>query len=257
MSFSTSRPSLRFLIPIRRPRVTWTPTSRGPWNVLQAARELGAVKVVHTSTSEVYGSARTVPIAEDHPLQAQSPYSATKIAADQLALSFHRSLGTPVAIVRPFNTYGPRQSARAVLPTIITQLAAGDRVALGALRPTRDFSFVADTVSGIIAVAESPASIGEVINLGSGFEIAIGDAARLIAELMGKDLNLVDDESRHRPAASEVERLLADNGKARRLLDWQPAYAGRDGLKRGLSETIAWFRDPANLRRYRTDAYVV
>jgi NAD dependent epimerase/dehydratase len=229
----------------------------GALNVVQAARELIALKVVHVSTSEVYGTARSVPISEDHPLQAQSPYSATKIAADQLALSFYRSFGTPVAIVRPFNTYGPRQSARAVLPTIITQLAAGNRVALGALGPTRDFSFAADTVAGIIAVAESAASVGEVINLGSGFEISIGEAAHLIAALMGKDIELVDDSDRHRPPASEVERLLADNGKARRLLGWQPAYAGLDGFKRGLAETIDWFRDPANLRRYRTGAYAV
>jgi NAD dependent epimerase/dehydratase len=230
---------------------------KGVLNVVQAARELGTAKVVHTSTSEVYGTARSVPITEDHPLQGQSPYSATKIAADQLALSFHRSFGTPVAIVRPFNTYGPRQSARAVLPTIITQLAAGSRVSLGALHPTRDFSFVADTVEGMIAVAESAASIGEVINLGSGFEISIGEAARLIATLMGKSLELVDDSSRYRPEASEVERLLADTTKAQRLLGWRPQFAGLDGLRRGLAQTIEWFRDPANLRRYRTDAYVI
>lgn len=230
---------------------------RGILNIVQAARELGTAKVVHTSTSEVYGTARTVPISEEHPLQAQSPYAATKIAADQLALSFHRSFGTPVAVVRPFNTYGPRQSARAVLPTIISQLTAGPRVALGALHPTRDFSFVADTVAGMMAAAESPNSVGEVINLGSGFEISIGEAARLIASLMDKEIELIDDASRYRPAASEVERLLADNSKAERLLGWRPAFAGADGLKRGLLQTIAWFGDPANLRRYRTDAYVI
>ena len=190
-------------------------------------------------------------------MQAQSPYAATKIAADQLALSFHRSFGTPVAVVRPFNAYGPRQSARAVLPTVISQLMAGKRVALGALHPTRDFSFVADTVAGMIAAAESPNSVGEVINLGSGFEISIGEAARLIASLMNKEIELVDDSSRYRPAASEVERLLADNTKAQRLLGWQPSFAGIDGLKRGLLQTIEWFGDPANLRRYRTDAYVI
>jgi len=230
---------------------------KGVLNVVQAARELGTAKVVHTSTSEVYGTARSVPITEDHPLQGQSPYSATKIAADQLALSFHRSFGTPVAIVRPFNTYGPRQSARAVLPTIITQLMVGNRVVLGALHPTRDFSFVADTVDGMIAVAESAASVGEVINLGSGFEISIGEAARLVASLMGKSPELVDDSARHRPAATEVERLLADTTKAQRLLGWRPQFAGLDGLQRGLAPTIEWFRDPANLRRYRTDAYVI
>ena len=230
---------------------------RGTLNVVQAARELGTAKVVHTSTSEVYGTARIVPITEEHPLQAQSPYAATKIAADQLALSFHRSFGTPVAVVRPFNTYGPRQSARAVMPTVISQLMAGNRVALGALHPTRDFNFVADTVAGMIAAAESPNSVGEVINLGTGFEISIGDTARLIASLMNKEIELVDDSSRYRPAASEVERLLADNTKAQRLLGWQPAFAGIDGLKRGLLQTIEWFGDPANLRRYRTDAYVI
>ena len=230
---------------------------KGTLNIVQAARELGTGKIVHTSTSEVYGTARTVPITEDHPLQAQSPYAATKIAADQLALSFHRSFGTPVAVIRPFNTYGPRQSARAVLPSIITQLAVGARVSLGALHPTRDFSFVADTVGGMISAAESPASIGEVINLGSGFEISIGDAARLIASLMQKDIELVDDSSRYRPAASEVERLLADNNKAKRLLGWRPALAGRGGLKAGLQQTIEWFRDPANLRRYRSDLYAI
>jgi dTDP-glucose 4,6-dehydratase len=230
---------------------------KGVLNVLQAARELGTAKVVHTSTSEVYGTARILPISEDHPLQGQSPYAATKIAADQLALSFHRSFDTPVAIVRPFNTYGPRQSARAVLPSIIGQLLVSGRVSLGALHPSRDLSFVSDTVAGIIAVAEQPASIGEVINLGSGYEISVGDAAHLIAELMHKDIELIDDSRRHRPAASEVDRLLADNSKAQRLLGWHPEYAGREGLKRGLSTTIDWFRDPGNLRRYRADAYVI
>jgi NAD dependent epimerase/dehydratase len=230
---------------------------KGTLNVLEAARELGTAKVVHTSTSEVYGTARFVPITEEHPLQGQSPYSATKIAADQLALSFHRSFEMPVAIIRPFNTYGPRQSARAVLPTIITQLQAGRRVALGSLHPTRDFSFVRDTVAGFMAVADSDASIGEVINIGSGFEISVGEAAELIASLMNKPFELVDEKARHRPPASEVERLLADNQKARRLLNWQPSYAGREGLKRGLAETIAWFADLENLRRYRTDAYTI
>lgn len=230
---------------------------RGTLNVLQAARELGIGKLVHTSTSEVYGTARFVPITEEHPLQGQSPYAATKIAADQLALSFHCSFGTPVAIIRPFNTYGPRQSARAVLPTIITQLQTGKRVALGALHPTRDFNYVRDTVAGFIAVAESPASIGEIINIGSGFEISIGEAAELVAELVGRKLELVDEQARHRPEGSEVERLLADNGKAKRLVGWEPEFAGREGLKRGLAETIEWFADPRNLARYRTDAYTI
>jgi NAD dependent epimerase/dehydratase len=229
----------------------------GTLNVLQAARELGAAKVIHTSTSEVYGTAITVPINEHHPLQGQSPYSATKIAADQLALSYYRSFGTPVAVVRPFNTYGPRQSARAVIPTIITQLSHGGRVKLGALHPTRDFNFVADIVAGFIAAAERPESVGETINLGTGFEISIGETARLIASLMGKDIELVDDSIRHRPAASEVERLLCDASKATQLLGWRPSHAGLEGLRRGLNETIAWFSDPGNLSMYRTGAYAI
>lgn len=229
---------------------------KGTLNILQAARELGTAKVIHTSTSEVYGTARTVPIREDHPLQGQSPYSATKIGADHIAMSFHHAFESPVAIVRPFNTFGPRQSARAVIPTVITQLAGGQRrLKLGALAPTRDFSFVADTVSGFIAAAESPASVGEIINLGSGEEISIGDIAGLIADLMGTPFEMEMDAVRLRPKNSEVERLLADNAKARRLIGWEPKYAGRDGLKRGLKETIKWFSDPANLTRYKSDLY--
>lgn len=229
---------------------------KGTLNVLQAARELGVAKVVHTSTSEVYGTARFVPITEDHLLQGQSPYSATKIGADQLALSFFCSFGTPVAIIRPFNAYGPRQSARAIIPTVITQIASGQRrIKLGALHPTRDFSFVADTVRGFMAVADSPEAVGEVINIGSNFEISIGDTARLIAEVMGRDIEIETEEARVRPANSEVERLWADNSKARTLLAWEPQYAGRDGLRRGLAETCAWFRDPGNLSKYRADTY--
>ncbi|MGQ9558028.1 MAG: NAD-dependent 4,6-dehydratase LegB [Desulfurispora sp.] len=230
---------------------------KGTLNLLQAAREVGVEKFIHTSTSEVYGTARFVPINEEHPLQAQSPYAATKVAADQLALSFYLSFGLPVTIVRPFNTYGPRQSARAVIPTIITQLASGQRrLKLGALHPTRDFNYIKDTVSGFIAALAAPNCAGEVINIGSGYEISIGDTARLIAELMGADdLEIVTDEVRLRPAASEVERLCADNSKARRLLGWQPQYAGREGLARGLEETIAWFTNPTNLCRYKAELY--
>lgn len=229
---------------------------KGTLNILQAAREFGVQRVVHTSTSECYGTARFVPITEDHPLQPQSPYSATKIAADQLALSFHLSFGTPVAIIRPFNTYGPRQSARAVIPTIITQIANGaSRIRLGAVSPTRDFNFVRDTVRGFLAVAESPAAVGEVINIGSNFEISVGDTCRLIAEVMGREVEIETDEQRLRPDGSEVERLWADNGKAQRLLGWTPEYGGRDGFARGLAQTIDWFRDPANLSRYKADIY--
>jgi dTDP-glucose 4,6-dehydratase len=229
---------------------------KGTLNVLQAARDLNIKKVIHTSTSEVYGTARSVPIAEDHPLQGQSPYAATKIGADQLALSFYRSFDTPVCVVRPFNTYGPRQSARAIIPAVITQIAAGNRkIRLGALHPTRDFNYVKDTVRGFIACAESDCSIGEVINIGSGYEISIGDTVQLIAEVMGVDIELETEQVRVRPAKSEVERLCADNSKARRLLGWQPCYGGKEGLKRGLSETAGWFLDSGYLKRYKADIY--
>lgn len=229
---------------------------KGTLNILQAARELGVSKVVHTSTSEVYGTAQYVPINEEHPLQGQSPYSASKIGADQMALSFYRSFGTPVAIIRPFNTYGPRQSARAVIPTIITQLAAGkEEIKLGALSPTRDFNFVKDTVSGFISIMNSPQSIGEVINIGSNYEISIGKTVEAIADVMGKSVEIVTDEIRLRPEKSEVERLWADNAKAKRLLSWEPSYGGIDGFKRGLKETVDWFTDQSNLSEYKTDVY--
>ena len=229
---------------------------RGTLNVLQAARELGVKKVVHTSTSEVYGTARFVPITEEHPLQGQSPYSATKIAADQLAYSFYASFGLPVVIARPFNTYGPRQSARAVIPTIITQIANGQRqIKLGAVSPTRDFSYVVDTVAGFVTALESDSGVGEVINLGSNFEISIGDTAHAIAEAMGTSIEIITDEQRLRPEKSEVERLWASNTKARELLGWQPQYGGRDGFMRGLAETISWFRERANLSAYKADIY--
>jgi NAD dependent epimerase/dehydratase len=229
---------------------------KGTLNVVQSARELGVERVVHTSTSEVYGTARFVPITEEHPLQGQSPYSASKIGADQMAQSFHLSFSTPVATIRPFNTYGPRQSARAVIPTIITQIAAGARtLQLGALSPTRDFNYIRDTVRGFVAVAECDAAVGTVVNIGSGHEISIGDTARLIAELMGADVAIASDEQRLRPAGSEVERLCADHSRARALTGWAPEYAGAAGLRRGLGETIAWFREPANLRRYKAGRY--
>jgi dTDP-glucose 4,6-dehydratase len=212
--------------------------------------------VIHTSTSEVYGTARFVPITEEHPLQGQSPYSASKIGADQIALSFHCAFGTPVTVVRPFNTYGPRQSARAVIPTVITQIASGKRqIKLGAVHPTRDFNYVADTVNGFIAALNSDQGAGEVINLGSNFEISIGDTARVIANCMGADIEIVTDQQRLRPEKSEVDRLWAANEKAERLLGWRPAYGGLDGFRRGMAETVAWFRDPANLAAYKPDIY--
>jgi NAD dependent epimerase/dehydratase len=229
---------------------------KGTLNIVQAAQELDVERVVHTSTSEVYGTACFVPITEDHPLRAQSPYSASKIGADQIATSFHLSFGTPVAIIRPFNTYGPRQSARAVIPSIITQIASGSRqIRLGALAPTRDFNYVRDTVRSFVAVAECDSAVGRVVNVGSNYEISVGDTARLIAEVMGADIDIVSDEQRLRPAASEVGRLWADNSLARSLTGWTPEYAGIDGLRRGLQETVAWFSDEANLSRYKTSHY--
>jgi NAD dependent epimerase/dehydratase len=229
---------------------------KGTLNMLQAARELGVAKVVHTSTSEVYGTARFVPITEEHPLQGQSPYSASKIGADQLAMSFYSSFKTPVAIIRPFNTYGPRQSARAVIPTVITQAAHGARkIRLGALHPTRDFNYITDTVAGFIATAERDNAVGEVINVGSSFEISIGETVQLIAEIMGVDIDIETDQKRLRPELSEVERLWADNSKAKRLLAYEPKYAGREGLRRGLAETVAWFMLPENLAFYKLNTY--
>lgn len=229
---------------------------RGTLNVVQAARDLGVTKVVHTSTSEVYGTARFVPITEEHPLQGQSPYSASKIGADQIAMSFYASFGTPVTVVRPFNTFGPRQSARAVIPTIITQIASGQsQIKLGAMSPTRDFSFVRDTVMGFIAALTSNQGVGQVVNLGSGFEISIGDTASLIAEVMNADIEIVTDDIRLRPVQSEVERLWADNTRAKTLYGWEPEYARQDGFRRGLEETVAWFLEPANLRGYKAGIY--
>lgn len=229
---------------------------KGSLNVLQAARELAIEKVIHTSTSEVYGTAQFVPITESHPLQGQSPYSATKIAADQLAMSFYHSFDTPVSIVRPFNTYGPRQSAKAVIPTVITQIAAGlHEIKLGATHPTRDFNYIIDTVEGFIAAAQSAESIGEVINLGSNYEISIADTACLIAAIMGEEIFIKTDKIRIRPEKSEVERLWADNTKAKKLLGWHPNYGGIDGLKKGLAETIDWFQNPYNLKIYKEGIY--
>ncbi|MDA8100053.1 MAG: NAD-dependent 4,6-dehydratase LegB [Nitrospiraceae bacterium] len=229
---------------------------KGTLNVLQAARDLGVSKVVHTSTSEVYGTARFVPITEEHPLQGQSPYSATKIGADQMALSFHASFNTPVAVIRPFNTYGPRQSARAVIPTVITQIANGSRtIKLGSLHPTRDFNYVADTVRGFIAAAESESGIGEVINVGSNYEVSIGETVQMISEIMGASIAIETDDARIRPDKSEVERLWADNAKAKRLLGWEPLYGGREGFRRGLAETIAWFTKAENLKAYKSHLY--
>jgi NAD dependent epimerase/dehydratase len=228
----------------------------GTLNVLQAARRQGTGRVISTSTSETYGTAQFVPITEEHPLNAQSPYAATKVAADQLALSFQKSFATPVAVLRPFNTYGPRQSARAVIPTIIGQIAAGERrIKLGALHPTRDFTFVEDTAQGFIQAMECDACVGQVTNIGSDFEISIMDTVTLIAEVMGAQIEIMSDEARMRPADSEVERLFAGVDKARNLFGWAPEHGGREGFGKGIAKTAAWFQDPANLARYKTGQY--
>ncbi len=227
---------------------------KGTLNVVQAARELAVEKVVHTSTSEVYGTARFVPITEEHPLQGQSPYAATKIGADHIAMSFHHAFDTPVAIIRPFNTYGPRQSARAVIPTVITQIASGRKnIRLGALHPTRDFNYVVDMVRGFIAVAESEDTVGQVINCGSNSEISIAEATKLIAEIMDADINIESEEIRLRPEKSEVERLWCDNTKIQSITGFKPMTT----LRQGLETTIEWFVDPVNLKRYKMDMYNV
>jgi NAD dependent epimerase/dehydratase len=225
---------------------------RGTLNVLQAARTMDTRKVIVTSSSEVYGTARRVPIDETHPCQGQSPYSATKIAADRLAESFHRSFGLPVVILRPFNTYGPRQSARAFIPTVITQLLAGrEEIRLGNTAPTRDLNFVTDTAAGFIAALASERTVGEEINLASGQEHAVGEVAQMLIARINPRARVVCDPERVRPAGSEVERLLGCNRKAQALMGWQPTHS----LAEGLDRTIAWFRRPENLARYRADAY--
>lgn len=229
---------------------------KGTLNVLQAARDYNVSKVIVTSTSEVYGTAKYVPIDESHPLQAQSPYSASKIGADHIALSFHHAFKTPVSIVRPFNTYGPRQSARAVIPSIIVQINAGQRkIRLGNAHPTRDFNYVEDTVSGFMAVAKTENTSGQVINIGSRFEISIKDTAQTIVDLMGAKVEFVKDDERVRPDKSEVERLFAENEKARLLTGWQPLYGGQDGFRKGLEQTIEWFTKPGNIQFYKSDLY--
>jgi NAD dependent epimerase/dehydratase len=231
---------------------------KGTLNVLQAARELNVSRVIHTSTSEVYGTAQYVPIDEKHPLQGQSPYSASKIGADQLAFSFYSSFNLPVVTLRPFNTYGPRQSARAVIPTIITQIANGNnQIKLGSVTPTRDFNFISDTVNGFISALSSKSGIGEVINLGSNFEISIQDITSLIGEIMNQEIKVIASDERIRPENSEVNRLWADNSKAIELLTWKPEYASLNGLKKGLEETVNWFKKPENLNLYKSEIYNV
>lgn len=225
---------------------------KGTLNICQAARAAGVKRLIVTSTSEVYGTAIEVPIPETHPKQPQSPYSATKIGADALALSFHNAFELSVVVARPFNTYGPRQSARAIIPTIISQIASGmTEIKVGDLRPTRDFNFVEDTCRGFLALAKTPGIEGKEINIASGTEISMGDTLRLIAEIMGKDVNYVTDPARLRPEGSEVMRLCGDNRVITSLTDWRP----RVSLREGLTRTIDWFTNPENLRRYKADIY--
>ena len=231
---------------------------KGTLNILQASRDYDVEKIIQTSTSEVYGTALTVPINESHPLQGQSPYSASKIGADQLALSFYKSFKTPVGIIRPFNTYGPRQSARAVIPTIIMQIANGkNEIKLGSIYPTRDFSYVEDTINGFLCALKTQDIIGETVNLGSNFEISIEKTVLTIANLMQKEIKILSDKVRLRPENSEVERLLADISKAKNILNWSPEYGGLDGFKKGLGKTIQWFTDIDNLKNFKSNVFNV
>ncbi|HRY99575.1 MAG TPA: SDR family NAD(P)-dependent oxidoreductase [Bacteroidales bacterium] len=236
------------------PRSYLDTNALGTLNILQAALGAGVGRVVVTSTSEVYGSALTVPIAEDHPRQAQSPYSASKIAADALAMSFHLSFGLPVTIARPFNTYGPRQSARAIIPTIITQLLDGrPSVELGALHPTRDLVFVHDTVEGLLRLATAPEAVGREVNIATGKEVSVGDLARRLVERLRPGTPVVTDPRRMRPEHSEVDRLLGDPGLLLRLTGWQPSIS----LEEGLDQTLSWFTGHTDPKRYKSDAYTV
>lgn len=233
------------------PRETIETNVLGTLNVLTAARENGVEKVIHASTSEVYGTAQYVPMDEKHPLQGQSPYSASKIGADMIAESFYRSFEVPVTIIRPFNTFGPRQSARAVIPTIISQALTGEQIYLGSLHPTRDYTYIDDVVEAFIKVAESPNSIGEIINIGSNFEVSIGDIARKVTALVGRNKEIVTEPRRVRPERSEVERLWCDNSKAKKLLGWQPRIRFDEGLK----ITVEWISD--NISLYKPEIYNV
>ena len=229
----------------------------GTLNVIQSARDNEIAKIIHTSTSEVYGTAQFVPITEKHPLNGQSPYSASKIAADQIAYSFYSSYNTPVSICRPFNTYGPRQSMRAVIPNIIIQLINGNtKVKLGNINTTRDFNFIKDTVSGFIAVMKNEESIGDVFNIGSNYEIKISDVLKVISSKMKLDIKVEVDKKRIRPEISEVERLWADNSKAIKKLNWVPEYSNLSGFEKGIEETIYWFSDPKNICKYNNTGYV-
>ncbi len=229
----------------------------GVTNLLESAKSNKKLtQFIHTSTSEVYGTAMKTPINEEHPLNGQSPYSATKIAADQMAVSYNKSFGIPVTTIRPFNTYGPRQSLRAVIPTIITQLLSDKpQINLGALFPTRDFNFIEDTVNGFTSSIGNKRSIGETINIGSGYEISINEIVKIIGEIINNDYSIKIDKKRIRPRDSEVNRLICDNSKAYKILKWKPKYSGKKGLLKGLEKTINWFSDQKNLNNYRSHLY--
>lgn len=225
----------------------------GTLNILQSSLKSNVEKIIQVSTSEVYGKIKTVPIDENHPLQALSPYAATKIASDQLALSFYHTFKLPVIVLRPFNTYGPRQSARAIIPTVITQILKNNTsIKLGSTYPTRDFNYIDDIVDGFLCAIKSKKTFGEVINLGSNYEISILDTVKLIAKLMNKDIRIIADNKRIRPATGEVDRLYSSNLKAKRLLNWKPNYSGFNGFKKGLIKTINWYEDKKNLARYQS-----
>jgi dTDP-glucose 4,6-dehydratase len=227
---------------------------KGTLNVMQAAKKLQIGRIIHTSTSEVYGTARFVPITEDHPLSGQSPYSASKIGADQIAYSFYSSFDLPVVIARPFNNYGPRQSLRAIIPDLITQIATGNKkIKLGSMHPTRDFTFVEDTVSAYISILESGLGVGEVFNIGSNFEISIGDTANLILTLMNSSAELISEDIRLRPSNSEVTRLWADINKINKTFGWEPKFGKESGFSSGLQKTINWFSDLNNLTYYKSN----
>lgn len=227
---------------------------KGTLNICQASLDNGVKRVIHTSTSEVYGTAQYVPIDEKHPLQPQSPYSASKIGADAMAMSFFNAFNLPVTVARPFNTYGPRQSARAVIPTIITQIASGKKeIRLGDVSPTRDFNYVADTCRGFLELAKCDGAVGQTVNIGSNYEISVGDTLNLIKELMGSDVRFITDEQRIRPEKSEVFRLWCDNSLIEQLTGFKPEF----GIREGMRATIDWFTQPANLAKYKSDIYNV
>ncbi len=242
----------------KAPRTFIETNVMGTLNILMAAKDLNIQKTIITSTSEVYGSAKYVPMSEDHRLNAQSPYAASKTAADQLSLSFYHSFGLPITIIRPFNTYGPRQSTRAVIPTIITQIKESrNLIKLGSTHTTRDFSYVEDTVNGLILASKVGVAEGEILNLGNNFEISIGETANLISDLMGFQTSINIEELRKRPDESEVDRLWSDNSRSKMLLGWEPKYSGKGGFINGLKKTIEWFDDPLNLSFYRFGNYSI